>query len=223
MKITSIATSILAAMAILLHAAEKTDLPNVLIIGDSISIGYTRPLKDILQGKANVMRNPGNALDSGNGLEKLDEWLGDTKWAVIHFNHGLHDLKYVDEKGNNQNTKENAHIQIPLEKYKQNMECIVARLKKTGAKVIFATTTPYPAGVKPLRIPEDAANYNEVALGIMKKNGVIVNDLYTYVLPQCEALQKPRNVHFTEDGSKALAQEAAKHILKAIDQQYMER
>ena len=200
-------------MAILLHAAEKTDLPNVLIIGDSISIGYTRPLKDILQGKANVMRNPGNALDSGNGLEKLDEWLGDTKWAVIHFNHGLHDLKYVDEKGNNQNTKENAHIQIPLEKYKQNMEAIVARLKKTGAKVIFATTTPYPAGVKPLRIPKDAEKYNEVALGIMKEHDVVVNDLYTYVLPQREALQKPRNVHFTDEGSKSLAQEVAKYLL----------
>jgi len=204
-----------------MNAKGKNDdvLPNVLIIGDSISIGYTNPLKEILRGKANVFHNPGNAAHSENGLAKLDSWLGTTKWDVIHFNHGLHDLKYVDSNGKNSNTKDNADIQVPLEEYRQNMEAIVIRLKKTGAKLIFATTTPFPEGVKPLRIPEDAQKYNSAALDIMKKHDIPVNDLHEFVLPKLKELQEPKNVHFTSKGSTAMAEEVARYILEAIGQQ----
>jgi len=197
--------------------AGPTPLPNVLIIGDSISIGYMKPLEELLKGKANVVHNPGNAAHSGNGLAKLDEWLGDTKWDVIHFNHGLHDLKYLDAEGKSARTKEGAHIQIPLDKYKENLEAIVQRLKKTGAKLIFATTTPYPDKVEgPLREKGDAERYNTAALEIMKRNEVAINDLYTFALPRLTELQMPNNVHFTESGSKVLAEEVAKHIEAAL-------
>ena len=195
-------------------------LPNVLIIGDSISIGYMKPLEVLLKEKANVVHNPGNAAHSGNGLAKIDEWLGDTKWDVIHFNHGLHDLKYVGEDGKNISTKEGGHIQVPVEKYKENMEAIVARLKKTGGKLIFATTTPYPDKVEgPLREKDDAERYNAVALDIMKRNEVAIDDLYTFTLPRLNELQMPNNVHFTEEGSKVLAEEVAKSIELALPKQ----
>ena len=64
------------------------NLPNVLIIGDSISIGYTSGVRDLLKGKANVIHNPGNAQGTTHGCKNLDAWLGDTKWDVIHFNWG---------------------------------------------------------------------------------------------------------------------------------------
>lgn len=197
--------------------ATPAPLPNVLIIGDSISIGYMKPLEELLKGKANLVHNPGNAAHSGNGLAKIDEWLGGTKWDVIHFNHGLHDLKYVGEDGKNISTKEGGHIQVPVEKYKENMEAIVARLKKTGAKLIFATTTPYPEKVEgPLREKGDAERYNAAALEIMKRNDVAIDDLYTFALPRLTELQMPNNVHFTEKGSEVLAGEVAKHIEKAL-------
>src|SRR5436305_496918 len=60
-------------------------LPRVLLIGDSISIGYTVPTRKLLQGKANVHRIPENGGPTSNGLAKLDKWLGDGKWEVIHF------------------------------------------------------------------------------------------------------------------------------------------
>lgn len=206
----------------LTHCAQGTEtkhLTQVLIIGDSISVGYTAPLQEILKDTAIVTHNPGNAQHSAFGLENLDSWLGDTKWDVIHFNHGLHDLKYVDSNGKSSRTKENAHVQIPLDEYRENMEGIVARLKKTGAALIFATTTPFPESVNPFRIPADVEKYNAVALEVMKNHGVAVNDLCTFVLPQLTSLQRPKNVHFTEEGSKALAQEVAKHILRAIGQE----
>ena len=72
-------------------------LPRVLLIGDSISIGYTLPVRAALKGKANVHRPPGNCSSTGYSLTKIDEWLGTGKWDVIHFNFGLHDAKLPPE------------------------------------------------------------------------------------------------------------------------------
>ena len=218
MKQTLTTITLLIGASMLAQGEDKPGLPNVLIIGDSISIGYTEPLKEMLKDKANVSHNPGNAGDSNNGLAKLESWLGTTKWDVIHFNHGLHDLKYVDNNGKISNTKQDAHINVPLDKYRENMAAIVVRLKKTGARLIFATTTPYPAGVRPLRVPEDAEKYNAAALEIMQKHGISVNDLHAFILPRLQQLQTPKNVRFTPAGYKALAQEVGQHVLKACGQ-----
>ncbi len=211
--------AILAGFASCAHADAEQALPNVLIIGDSISIGYTEPLQKILKGKAVVVHNPGNAGPSTRGLANLDAWLGDTRWDVVHFNHGLHDLKYVDDKGENATSKETGHMQVPVAQYAKNMEAIVLGLKKTGAKLIFATTTPVPDNpAGPIREPEQVRIYNAAALKIMKKHGVMVNDLCAFALPRLKELQKPNNVHFTDEGSKALAQQVARHILEALGQ-----
>jgi hypothetical protein len=76
---------------------EVPGLPRVLLIGDSISIGYTLPVRELLKGKANVHRIPQNGGATDVGLEKMASWLGDGKWDVIHFNFGLHDAKYFSE------------------------------------------------------------------------------------------------------------------------------
>ena len=217
MKLIACAAGLLATSALYARAGDQASPPKVLIIGDSISIGYTKPLADILADKATVVHNPGNAQHSAYGLANLDKWLGSTQWDVIHFNHGLHDLKYVDEQGKNTSSKQTGHIQIPVQQYEKNMAAIVARLKKTGAKLIFATTTPYPdrpAG--PLREAGQAEKYNQAALRVMAKHNIPVNDLHAFALPRLKQLQKPRNVHFKPEGSRALAQEVAKHILKAL-------
>jgi acyl-CoA thioesterase-1 len=197
-------------------AKVDPNLPNVLIIGDSISIGYTGAVSAKLVGKANVLHNPGNAEGTKLGLEKLKEWLGDTKWDVIHFNWGLHDMKSVKaETGENSNDP-NDPRQADLETYTANLEILVKQLKATGAKLIFATTTPFPAGVKPFRLPEDAVRYNAAALSVIRANNIQVNDLYQLVLPKLNALQKRRNVHFNQEGSKVLGEQVADVIQAAI-------
>src|SRR3954451_20838131 len=113
---------------------DQPGLPRVLLIGDSISIGYTVPVRRELAGKANLPRIPENGADTVNGLKKIDSWLGDSKWDVIHFNWGLHDLKVTPDGGR----------QVPLETYETNLAALVARLQKTGARLIWANTTPVP-------------------------------------------------------------------------------
>jgi len=119
-----------------------SNMPQVLIIGDSISIGYTEPVMTILEGKAVVARPKENCQGTTRGMEAIDEWLGSHKWNVIHFNWGLHDLKHVKEDGLNSNDP-NDRQQAPIDQYEKNLDILVKRLKKTGAKLIFATTTPY--------------------------------------------------------------------------------
>src|SRR5438309_2280057 len=134
-------------------------LPRVLLIGDSISIGYTDPVRTELKDKANVHRIPMNAATTAVGMKNLDDWLGSDHWDVIHFNFGLHDLKIMDD----------GQRQIPLGDYESNLRTIVQRCKKTGARLIWAVTTPVPdAKLNPPRDPADVLAYNEAALKVMK-------------------------------------------------------
>ncbi len=196
---------------------KPTPLPQVLIIGDSISIGYFKPLQEQLKDIAVVTHNQGNAQHTAYGLKKLDDWLGNTHWDVIHFNFGLHDLKYIDEQGRNASVETGKH-QIPINQYERNLDEIVKRLKKTGAKLIFATTTPVPDGTG-FRAKGDAATYNRAAEKVMKKYGVQINDLYSFALPQLKKIQLDSNVHFKPKGSELLAEQVAKSIIKALESQ----
>ncbi|MCK4294422.1 MAG: prolyl oligopeptidase family serine peptidase [Planctomycetes bacterium] len=195
--------------------AQKPALANVLIIGDSISIGYFGPTKQLLKGKAVVVHNPGNAQHTRTGLTKLDDWLGQTQWDVIHFNHGLHDLKYVDKNGRNTSVAKGKQ-QIPIEQYEKNLEQLVQRLKKTGAELIFATTTPVPDGTG-IRVQGDAGKYNAVARKVMNKHGIAVNDLYSYALPRLSKIQMPQNVHFHKLGSYLLAEQVSAGISQKLE------
>lgn len=202
------------------YAKTNNALPKVLILGDSISIGYFPYVKEYLKGKADVTRpfksdgKPENCQGTTNGIANIDRWIGDTKWDVIHFNFGLHDLKHVHpETGKNSNELEDPRQAEPKQ-YKKNLKYITKVLKATHAKLVYAATTPYPENVGgPLRAYGDAEKYNKIASKIMKKNKVPINDLYGYVLPRISQLQRPNNVHFTDEGSKELGEQVSKIII----------
>ncbi len=194
---------------------DTAGLPRVLLIGDSISIGYTLPTREVLRGVANVHRIPVNGSSTDVGLTKLDAWLAtggaDKKWDVIHFNWGLHDLKHwKDGKLDPAGPQLNA-----VDQYEKNLREIVARLKRTGAKLIFATTTPVPEGSGG-RVAGDEVKYNTAALRVMKSEGVAIDDLHAFAAPKLAEIQRPANVHFNADGHKALAGQVAASIKTAL-------
>ena len=194
---------------------DDPKLPRVLLIGDSISIGYTVPVRELFKGEANVHRPATNCGPTSKGVEELGDWLGDGKWDVIHFNFGLHDLKYMGPNGENLYDPEKGHQQVPPKEYAKNLEQIVARLKQTGAKLIWRNTTPVPEGAKG-RIVGHSAQYNDVALKIMKEHGVAVHDMFAFVKPQQDEIMRPANVHFTREGSQLLAEDVVKQIRAAL-------
>jgi acyl-CoA thioesterase-1 len=184
---------------------DNPKLPRVLLLGDSISIGYTVPVREALKGKANVHRAPANCGPTTRGLENIDAWIGDSEWDVIHFNWGLHDLKFIDGKR-----------QVPLEKYKTNLRRLVERLEKTGATLIWCSTTPVPDGVSPPRTNDDVLAYNAAAAAIMKQHDIATDDLYAFAQPQLEKIQRKANVHFSPEGSNVLGKEVARQIQQAL-------
>jgi lysophospholipase L1-like esterase len=218
----AIAIAFLAAAAVSAEKAKAPEapkidpnLPKVLIIGDSISIGYTPAVQKLLAGKVNVIRIPGNGQHTATGLAKLKDWLGAEKWDVIHFNWGLWDLCYHGATDMGARDKVGGKQFVPLEEYEKNLRELAKRLKATGAKLIWATTTPVPDGDKG-RNAGDELRYNAVAEKIMKENGVAVDDLHAAVLPRLKDFQSPGNVHFNAKGSEFLAEQVAASILKTL-------
>ncbi len=196
---------------------DDPKLQRVLLIGDSISIGYTLPTREFLKGKANLHRIPTNGGPTTRGLANLDAWLGKGKWDVIHFNWGLHDLKYMGSNGQNLVPKEQGgKVQVSLAHYEKNLEQLVQRLKKTGARLIWRNTTPIPPGSK-ARYVGDSVKYNEAAARVMKKHGIPTHDLYTLSKKRMKELMRPANVHYTPEGSRVLGREVARVIESALE------
>ena len=192
------------------------NVPNVLIIGDSISMGYTPFVKEILNGKATVWHPDENCEGTMKGVLKVNDWLGNTKWDVIHFNFGLHDLKHVNAKTGESSTNSKDPRQADVKQYSDNLKIIVGKLKASGAKLIFATTTPVPEKSSPLREPEQVLIYNKAALKIMKNENIPVNDLFGFALPKLKEIQLKDNVHFTPDGYRAMAEKVSGSVLQVL-------
>ena len=196
---------------------EVEGLPNVLIIGDSISIGYTLPTRALLQGKVNLHRIPTNGGPTTKGLSDIDKWLGKRKWDLIHFNWGLHDLKFMGKDGTNLVPKEKGGVvQVPLPDYEKNLERLVARMKKGAKQLVWRNTTPIPAGSK-ARYVGDSVKYNQAAAQIMKRHGVPTLDLFNPSKQNMKAWMREANVHYFPAGSQALAEIVAEDIKKRLE------
>ncbi len=192
----------------------------ILIIGDSISIGYTPFVWKYFQGKALVTHNPGNAQHTGTGLEKIDEWIGSDDWDLIQLNWGLWDLAYVrfDEKNVRYRDKVNGKVTFSPEEYAANLDQLVTRIKQlTDAKLVFVTTT-YVPNEEIGRFTEDPEKYNAAAKAVMAKHRVPVNDIYeaSIAIHQEEGLGND-DVHYSTKGSEALGKLITSFLEKELE------
>lgn len=177
---------------------DDPELPRILLVGDSISRAYTLTVRDELRGIANVHRAPANCGPTATGLRKLEIWLGDGKWDYIHFNFGIHD----------RNT--------PLEDYRSRLEQLVARMKETGAVLLWANSTPLPE-VAGKFTAQSMVERNTIAAEVMTKNGIPINDLFGAITPKLDDFQKPGDCHFHEPGNRFLGETVASFLLKQFE------
>ncbi len=171
------------------YVKDDPKLPRILLIGDSISRSYTSGVRKALAGEANLHRAPANCGSSENGIRFLDEWLGNKKWDCIVFNFGIHDRALKEEQ------------------YRKNLETIIERLRKTGARLFWARTTPIyrkETGKPDSRID----NLNRIADEVMKRHpDITVLDLYGAVLNAPGGMRSQigrDNTHLSVRGNKRI-------------------
>ena len=221
MKPTTLVMSLLAlAMSLVtLEAEEAAKLPRVLIIGDSISIGYTDPVRQELHGVANVFRPGTNCGPTQLGLANLKTWLGNAKWDVIHFNFGIWDTHLLDPKGHiipeesNIASRTDIHQRTSPEQYRDNLTKLVETLEGTGAKLIWASTTQIASRTG--KRHEAISELNKVAAEVMKAHNIPIDDLYSYTLPHKE-WQQADQCHYNALGCRELGKQVAKCIRDAL-------
>ncbi|MEI8063220.1 MAG: SGNH/GDSL hydrolase family protein [Verrucomicrobiota bacterium] len=189
-------------------------MKNVYIIGDSISLGYTPEVTRLLDGRARVTHSPGNAQYSSFGLRNLKAWLGEERFDLIHFNWGCWDRHYLDSMADPLEPsvakfKRDGVRRTTPEQYAANIEAIVKILQTTGARLIWASSTPLRDDGKLVCKPEEVAPYNAVAARVMAAYGIAINDLYACALPELDRLISSDGCHFTDDGYRHLGRQVA--------------
>ena len=206
-------------LLVLTASSSKQEKVKILIIGDSISIGYTPFVKESLKEVADVYHNPGNAQHTGKGLKNIAEWIVAEDFDIIQFNWGLWDMCYrhPDSKVQGKRDKANGSITYSLEDYEKQLRAIVRILKeKTDAELIFVTTTCVPKEAAG-RFAKDPAKYNKVARKVMKENGIKVNDIYKKSIGIHAKYGKgDDDVHYHPEGYEALSLSITDFLKKSL-------
>jgi len=179
-------------------------MKKVLLLGDSIRLGYQPEVARELEGKFEVWGPEDNcrfAKYTLNELDRIFEKYGKTP-DVIHWNNGLWDSAVVcPEDG----------MFTPPEEYERYMRIVLRELRKRCPVVLFATTTP----VKPESLNQKIENIkvlNDTIVPVMKAENVPVNDLFSLVAEDLEKIICEDNIHHTEYGKKLLGKRVADFI-----------
>ena len=180
--------------------ADDDSLPGVLLIGDSIVVGYSSRVQERLDGTASVARlATSKYLGDAALLRELDYVFGDYKYEVVHFNNGLHGWSYTEED------------------YANDFPVFFGHLKRLAgnAKLIWASTTP--ARCRDNREQLDAERNprvlarNRIAQQFLSEQDVAVNDLYGLMVEHPELCTD--GVHYNGDGYAMMADAVCRHIL----------
>lgn len=183
-----------------LPAANKTDLPHVLLIGNSITRGYYGKVEQALQGKAYVGRLS-NSKSVGDPalLDELAAILKNNHFDIIHFNNGLHGFDYTEEE------------------YDKHFPKLIKLIHKYApkAKLVWGTITPVRTGegMKDFApVTERIRDRNKIALKHIKRAGIEVDDLWAVVIGHPEYYAGGDGTHPIDAGYTALAEQVSKVI-----------
>ena len=183
-------------------------MKKLVLLGDSIRlIGYGTRLAEIMSDEYEVWQPEDNCRWADYTYRMLSDKAAEIEGAdLVHWNNGHWDI--CDLFGDGSFTS--------VENYVKAMTRVAKRLLQISKKVVFSTT----AAVRPeLRYEnkEKIKIYNDAVTPALRELGVIVNDLYSFVLPNIDTYIKTEdNIHLTEEGSEACAQQIAA-FLRQID------
>jgi lysophospholipase L1-like esterase len=183
---------------------NETNLPRVLLIGDSITGGYGPKVADALKGKASVARlTTSKSIGDPALLAEVALVLGQCRFDVVHFNNGLHGWGYSEEE------------------YQKAFPELLATIRKHApqAKLVWATITPMRQAGKLDVIAENTKRVqarNQIAEAIVAREGIAVDDLYGLVKDHPE-YWSPDGVHFNAQGVAAQVEQVTKKITGCLE------
>ena len=207
------------------RAAQKGkwlyNMKKILLLGDSIRMGYDDYVRELLAGKCEVVYDP----DDNGRFAAYTLWQANQmfkhygKFDVVHWNNGYWDMNIEPPM---------AEAMHPVEEYVHFLKRILGECRRNGAKVIFATTTPIlepGAAADNTGTEADSIHYNDAwvrlyndaAKKLMDAEGVTVNDLYALCKADKNCYKCEDMLHLTEEGYRKCAEQAAALILKELD------
>ena len=180
----------------------------MVLIGDSIRMGYQETVRRELEGTVDVWTPERNTGYIDDVLDNLEAWAISRKPAVVQVNCGLHDLKRGELRPGQTN--------VPIDEYGEKVaEILQALPREADATAIWATTTPVHNA--PHHSEDDVAAYNQAAVEVCARLGVAVNDLHKVITDAgVERLILKDGVHFTDEGYAILGKAVADAVRKQL-------
>lgn len=185
--------------------ANETNLPRVLLIGDSITRGYYPEVEKRLARKAFVARLSTSRFVADQVLLKeIALVLDETKFDLIHFNNGMHGWQHSEPE-----------YRAAFPRF---LEAIRAHAPK--ARLIWATTTPLRDGngvasdIQAKYSDERVAARNAIAAEIVTAQKIPIDDLNAAMRGHPE--YHSDNVHFNSQGVKIQAAQVAAQVEKLL-------
>lgn len=178
----------------------------VTLLGDSIRmLGYGDKVAEILSEDFEVFTYPENCKFSKYTYRLLHDWESLMEGSrIVHWNNGLWDVAKLFD--NECFTSEEEYVII--------MSKIADILLSRYERVIFSTTTPVKEGITKSH-NADIIRYNELIVPVLKEKGVIINDLYSFVLSGVDDyIRDDDHVHLTQAGIDACAKQISDLIVE---------
>ena len=180
-----------------LAVAQEKAPPQVLFLGDQVHGAIVQAAAKELGDQVRVHYPPGGSVhDSGTALAQIDRLLGDKPWDIIYFNFGIGELFYKDPATREIRimSKDGGGVRVSTPaQYEERLDALVQRLKVSGARLIWGSTTPmatvhfFPSYQGNLFDVGAEQEYNVIAARVMAKHKVPVVDLHGHVMAQFKA------------------------------------
>jgi hypothetical protein len=185
--------------------ANETNLPRVLLIGDSIARDYYPAVEKSLSGKAFVARlTTSRFVADPVFLKEITTVLDGTKFDIVVFNNGMHGWQHSEEE------------------YRKAFPRLIKAIRGhvPNARLLWATTTPLRNGkditgdTKAEYSDDRIAARNSIAAEMLGPKKIPTVDLNAAVRGRPELHSD--NVHFNGEGTKILASEVSAVVAKLL-------
>ena len=192
-------------------------MKKVLLIGDSIRLGYDKYVKDALSGVAEVYYPNDSARFSQYTLRYLSDWKSENGWGsdidLVHWNTGLWDVleMYGEEP-----------ISNPVQ-YGETIGKIQRQIRILfpNAVQIFATSTSVieeKYGPTRKRHNSVIEQYNKIAIEVLSGTDCLINDLYALTKNAPAEIRNGDPTHFyTPEGTKLIGDRVLSYVCGELE------